>query len=117
MKDAPLEMIELSSNGADRPPSAKNTNRNAALQLSAAAAETEVCRLTKELEQIEADRAALFVSSPPPLLENRAQSRRFFKELNAITARYIALERQCRQAQMVARDVRRGLKLVPPQIR
>lgn len=62
--------------------------------------EDEISRLTDELEQLDAEREALFHSCPPPVLGNAAQSQTFFTKLNSITARYVALEQRLRKARM-----------------
>ncbi|WFU07184.1 hypothetical protein QA648_35365 (plasmid) [Rhizobium sp. CB3171] len=60
--------------------------------------EHEICRLSTELEQLDAEREALFDSCPPPVPDNVNQTTHFFKKLNLITARYLAIEKQLRQA-------------------
>lgn len=90
-------MIVLSSNDVGRQTNSTRASRRASHR-SSRTTDHEVCRFCAELEQLDADREALFAFSPPPVPGNPAQSKQFFTEMNAITARYLALEQRLREA-------------------
>lgn len=91
-----LDTIVLSSNNVGRQTNPTRTPRRASHR-SSGTTDHEVCRFCLELEQLDADRDALFALSPPPVPGNPAQSKQFFTKLNAITARYLALEQRLRE--------------------
>lgn len=94
----------LSSNDVGRQTNSTRADRSASHQRPAPD-DHEVCRLCSELEQLDADREALFALSPPPVPGNPAQSEQFFTKLNSITARYLAFEQRLREARS---DIRQG---------
>lgn len=99
-----MDTIVLSSNDVARQTNSTRAKRRASHQRSATD-DHEICRLCSELEQLDADRKALFAFFPPPAPGNPAQSRQFFTKLNSITARYLALEQRLRKARS---DIRQG---------
>lgn len=99
-----MDTIGLSSNDVDRLTKHMGTSRHTSHR-SSGTTDHEVCRFCSELEQLDADRDALFALSPPPVPGNPAQSKQFFTKLNAITARYLALGQRLREAR---NDTRQG---------
>ncbi|WP_129468876.1 MULTISPECIES: hypothetical protein [Mesorhizobium] len=99
-----MDTIVLSSNDVGRQTNSTRANRHASHQRPATD-DHEICRFCSELEQLDADREALFAFFPPPAPGNPAQSRQFFTKLNSITARYFALEQQIQKARS---DIRQG---------